>query len=443
MYTVVVCSRCKYVWIVKNRPKTSQCGKCRRTRQFKKLKKYHTTQDKEEAKIARAFFQSRVNNQGEMFNRALERGHLDENMDAFLSQSQYLEMQGLDAQEVQESVDNILTPYRQRSEIKIIRDAFFEIEDADLDDFLAYTSDRGVSEENALLKLEGLVLSGAIDYYGEVQLTDIEARIEETFDDTRDTKPALSEPEHQPSSTSNRGIILAAVDKHGDKSVQAILDYAEDQGMERESAAVNLEKLALSGQITPDVKTQEITDVRTELIGERDGSDAEQNGHENERKPSNTSHRGVLLAAVDEHGNESVEAMLDYATSRGIDREKAAISLEKLALSGQISPGVGTQELIHARLSLVEEAGSHNTEDESSDAEGSESKQSDQRTKKHLSQQEIMEQAFNDQERPTKEDIIDFAVDHGMSQKKAERRLEKLRHHGRVTEQSDRSLRLM
>lgn len=359
MYHVVVCSNCKYVWIVKDRPKTSQCGKCRKRRKFKLLKKYHKTTDKDEAKLARAFYQSRVHDQGERFDEALEAGVLEEDMDAFLSETEYLDMQGIDADAVEDAVDNIISPSNKRSEVRIIQDAFRELDDPDIDEFLEYTREYDVSDENAVMKLEGLARSGTIDP-GIIQISDIEDTIDDLFNE-------------------------------------------------------------------PDVEERPAPD------------DIDQ------ERGSGSSHHDIIVRAVKEHGDDSVDAILDQAEAKGMDRQKAVISLEKLALSGQVDLGVDLQAISDARISILSEA----TDDEQqkeipADERGAQAEENRQKSGvSNISQREIIEQAIEDQDSPTEDDVLAYAADYGLSRDKAQRLLRKMQQHGEVRESSDYILRLI
>lgn len=362
MYTVVVCSNCKYVWIVKDRPKTSQCGKCRKTRKFKLLKKYHKTTDKDEAKLARAFYHSRVHDQEEQFDEALDAGVLEEDLNAFVSENEYLDLQGMDGDAVDDAVENIIHPSNKRSEIKIIREAFTELDAPDIDDILEYTCEYDVSDENAVLKLEGLVREGTIDP-DNIQVSDIEGRIDEIFGDPE------TEAEERP----------------------------EPDEIDREPG-------------------------------------------------TGSSHLDIIFRAVDEMGDESVDAILDQAEAEGMSRQKAVMSLEKLAQSGQIDPGIDLQTIADTRLSIISEASEDDEQDEQTprderEAEGGKQKQDSEST--NLSQREIMEKAIETQDNPTEDDILAYAADHGLSHDKTQRLLEKMKQHGEVRESTDYTLRLV
>ena len=347
MYTVVVCSNCKYVWIVKNRPKTSQCGKCRKRRKFKLLKKYHKTTNKEEAELARAFYQSRVHGQEERFDEALDAGVLEEDLNAFISESEYLDLQGMDGDAVENAVENIIHPSTSRSEIKILRDAFIELDNPDIDDVLEYTREYNVEDENAVLKLEGLVREGTIDP-DSIRVSDIEKRIEELFDQPEFERSVPNEEDRgSGSSSSHQNIIIRAVEEHGDESVDAILDQAETDGMPRQKAIISLEKLAQSGRIEPDIDLKTITDARISIIGEatknnkqgdqrRKDQETENETKQEDSESSNLSQREIMEKAIENQDNPTEEDVFNYASEHGLNDNKTQKLLQKMKQYGQV-----------------------------------------------------------------------------------------------------------
>lgn len=348
MYHVVVCSNCKNVWIVQNRPNTSQCGKCRRTRKFKLLKKYHKTDDKEEAKLARAFYQSRVDGQEELFDRALDKGALEEDLDAFLDEDTHLEMRGMDPQQVRNAVENILSNHNRRSEIRIIRDAFRDLDNPNLSEFLDYTREYGISDENALIKLEGLVRSGSISEFENIQLSEIDGRVEELFETAHDTEIQPVQDGPIDNVSSHQGIIFTAVNKHRDGSLESILEFIEDRGMGRSEAIIRIEKLAISGTIETNIDLQTISDRRAEIVEneELDFNDeyniqqlALDTPHESPDKQEarkGFTRREIIEKAIEEQEEPTVESVIDHARSHGIGSEKAQRILEKLRQKGDV-----------------------------------------------------------------------------------------------------------
>lgn len=75
-FSVVICADCRFVWIVADRPDTSQCPSCRKTRAFKKLKKYATVETQETARRVRTKVMADLAGMEDVYDREFERGNL-------------------------------------------------------------------------------------------------------------------------------------------------------------------------------------------------------------------------------------------------------------------------------------------------------------------------------------------------------------------------------
>lgn len=60
-YTIVPCSNCKNIKIVKGKPETTRCGRCGNRFSFRESRKMHTTDDSEKAREVRTILQARRN----------------------------------------------------------------------------------------------------------------------------------------------------------------------------------------------------------------------------------------------------------------------------------------------------------------------------------------------------------------------------------------------
>lgn len=345
MYTVVVCSNCRYVWIVQDRPKTSRCGKCRKRRKFKKLKKYHNTDDLEEAKLARAFYQSRVNNQAERFDRALERGILKEDLEAFISDSEYLDQQGIDSEQVDDIVSNLLqSPEDPRSEVEIIKDALHTKDDPTISEFYTYVEERGISREKAILKLEKLLLSDRLEAPDSISLRDVNEEVDELLGDSSEQSTADTTPaeglEKTAGPDSQLQILRNAAEEHGSDTMDEILDYAVERGVEREKAAIYFEKLVRRGGVTVDLDLQDIeTAAATEIETEKDYTEVDARSHDDSsdsESESNLSQKNTIIKAIEEQNTPNKEDVVDFAQNHGVDREKAEKILEKMIATGNV-----------------------------------------------------------------------------------------------------------
>lgn len=346
MFHVVVCSNCKYVWIVEGRPKTSQCGKCRKTRKFDLLKKYHKTENREEAKLARAFYHAQVKDQGEHFERALDRGVLEEDLDAFLTENEYLEMQGVDSETVEGVVENLLSsPEESKSEIQIIRDAFNDLEEPTFDEFLEYAEKNDLEEENAVLKLDGLVRSGVISDTGNITVSQIESQLDMLYEEaqlgSQPSENTETEESTPKKNQSHREILLEATARHGDGSIEDILEYAEARGINRQKAVIQVEKLVLSGQISLEIDMEDISSVRIDLLGDDDIHVASTESGSSEarvedKKSSALSQKEIMVRAIEEQTNPNENDVLDYAANHGLRKDKAERLLRKMKQHGEV-----------------------------------------------------------------------------------------------------------
>jgi hypothetical protein len=255
MYTVVVCSNCRFVWIVEGRPQTSQCRKCRKTRQFKKLKKYHETEDLDEAKIARAFYQSRVYGEEEHFDRALDKGILEEHEPGRIRDDEYLESMGIDANQTNSFVENRHSAAKKKSERRVVIDAFRELDNPDIEQFLEYSQQWGLSNQRALLKLEKLMSSGGIGNTGNVARSDVEAMLETVRQSELDKEDRNLEARSNHDRVGNqpqRTVIEQAIANLERPSEEEVVDYAVERGVGRNKAQQLVRKMRDRGHVTED-----------------------------------------------------------------------------------------------------------------------------------------------------------------------------------------------
>ena len=86
-YTVVSCSNCENVWIVKGNPDRSGCTRCGKTRKFRLLKKYKSVNSLERAQLIRSAVRSKVVGKEKEFSDLLDEGVLTESPDESSSKS--------------------------------------------------------------------------------------------------------------------------------------------------------------------------------------------------------------------------------------------------------------------------------------------------------------------------------------------------------------------
>ncbi|PSP67626.1 replication protein H [Halobacteriales archaeon QS_1_69_70] len=152
MYAVVGCSNCRALWVVEDRPETTQCPRCRTRHRFERLKVFA------EAEAADAAARAR----GELLAERAEAGEFVEpaavDADAVgMTEEAFLAASGLDAEEVTAAGDRRGPGEGSRSRRQVVLDALADLEAPTGDDLRAYAAEHGVEAEyvdRALAKLE-------------------------------------------------------------------------------------------------------------------------------------------------------------------------------------------------------------------------------------------------------------------------------------------------
>jgi hypothetical protein len=152
MYAVVGCSNCRALWVVEDRPETTQCPRCRTRHRFERLKTFAETDSADAAARAR----------GELLaERADEGGFVDPaTVDAEavgMSEEVFLAASGLDTGEVAAAGDRRGPGEGSRSRRQVVLDALADLDAPTGDDLRTYAAEHGVEAEyvdRALSKLE-------------------------------------------------------------------------------------------------------------------------------------------------------------------------------------------------------------------------------------------------------------------------------------------------
>lgn len=101
MYAVVGCNACSNLWLVEGRQQTAQCSRCGKTHQFDRLKKFAETDDEDHARELRASMLANRSDHGDAFAAVDSFSELENEIDdAGVSDREYLEGSGLDADEI-------------------------------------------------------------------------------------------------------------------------------------------------------------------------------------------------------------------------------------------------------------------------------------------------------------------------------------------------------
>jgi hypothetical protein len=152
MYAVVGCSNCRALWVVEDRPETTQCPRCRTSYRFERLKAFAETDSADAAVRARSeLLAERANEGGFVDPAAVDVDAVGMTEEAFLAAS------GLDTDEVAAAGDRRAPGEGSRSRRQVVLDAVEVLEAPTDDEVRAYGADHGVEAaavDRALSKLE-------------------------------------------------------------------------------------------------------------------------------------------------------------------------------------------------------------------------------------------------------------------------------------------------
>ena len=157
MYAVVGCKECHNLWIVEGRPETTQCPRCGRRHQFKKLKKFAETETSDAAARVRSSMLARRSDDGEF----VDPDEIDLE-GVGVSDEEFLSASGLDADEVSEAGERATQSGGSRSRKQVVLDALDEQERPTAEDVVAYATDAGVPESYVERTLEKLERAGEV-----------------------------------------------------------------------------------------------------------------------------------------------------------------------------------------------------------------------------------------------------------------------------------------
>ncbi len=166
MYAVVGCSECTALWIVEDRPETTACPRCRTRHRFTQLKSFVRTDDRNEARDARAAMLAQRSGDDDarealgsfeaMERRAKEAGVSDE---------EYLAGSGIDPEEVADAADGS-DGGGESSRRETILEGLADLDAPTESEVVAYAADRGVPEAYTRKALTKLVRAGEVSESG-------------------------------------------------------------------------------------------------------------------------------------------------------------------------------------------------------------------------------------------------------------------------------------
>ena len=153
--TVVICPNCRATFIVQDIPQSTTCRRCRKRHQFKKLKHYFQSEDKDAVRTVRTAVQARIDDLDDEFERAQNAGVLEDVVGELIDDNEYISGMGVDAEEVSAAEERALrNQNRQKSKKDIIFDAVREQDSPTRDDVRTYAEQFGMDGDDALAMLD-------------------------------------------------------------------------------------------------------------------------------------------------------------------------------------------------------------------------------------------------------------------------------------------------
>ena len=123
MYTVVICPNCKSLWAVENRPTRTNCRKCEKTYQFKKLKHLAKEDTLEDAQLRFAEINAQLYDEYEELLDLRDEGYIFSG--------------------------DIPKEDKKLSNEEIVKQGIEKVENATRENIISYAVDMGVTEKHA------------------------------------------------------------------------------------------------------------------------------------------------------------------------------------------------------------------------------------------------------------------------------------------------------
>lgn len=169
MYTLVGCTDCAALWIVADRPERTNCPRCDRSHQFRSLKAFVETEDKDQARQVRASMLAARQDEDEAFAKL---DHV-EAMEAQLEETgiddeTYLAESGLDPETVADEAEQATQTNRNsRSRRETVLAAIDDLATPTEAAIVSYATDRNVPASFVREALERLRRQGTVTLDGD------------------------------------------------------------------------------------------------------------------------------------------------------------------------------------------------------------------------------------------------------------------------------------
>ncbi|WP_224334055.1 DUF5817 domain-containing protein [Haloprofundus halobius] len=170
MYAVVGCNGCSNVWILENprEQASAQCSRCGKRHQTKKLRQMYTAEDHDAARQVRSAIVAEKQGASEAFSTLDSVSEMETQLDdAHISDREYLERSGLDADEVAAAGDaSSSSASSSKSRRELVEEAVSKQDRPTEEEVVSYAAERGVPAEKARDILEKLTLGGEVSESG-------------------------------------------------------------------------------------------------------------------------------------------------------------------------------------------------------------------------------------------------------------------------------------
>lgn len=165
MYAVVGCTQCGNYWLLSDpgESESATCSRCGRRHQTKKLRKFYASEDRDDARQARAALLAKKHGDSAAFDEVDHVADLERQVEGrAVSDEEFLEGSGIDVDEVAAAGDT--GKKRSRSRDQIVRDGVTECDSES--EVLAYAEENGVPRDAAAKLLEKLRRRGDVTESG-------------------------------------------------------------------------------------------------------------------------------------------------------------------------------------------------------------------------------------------------------------------------------------
>lgn len=157
MYSVVGCTNCQALWVVEGRPETTNCPRCDKRHQFKKLKAFAETESSDAAARVRSSMLAQRSDDGEF----VDPSEIDVD-EVGMSDEAFLAASGIDFEQVDAAAERASGGGGSRSRKQVVRDALEDLDEPTAESVAEYAAKAGVPESYTEQALEKLRRTGEI-----------------------------------------------------------------------------------------------------------------------------------------------------------------------------------------------------------------------------------------------------------------------------------------